>query len=193
MKSEELGVAQNNEESGTKVDQEVMLSITSTPKKNKNLEVAQSPTLRRSPRKLSSQSNTTLVDAVPVAPAQQGPARETWKLPRRSPRKHPSTFEVLKPPQSLCPGVRPVNETSFISSKVATSGTNPMIGHPGGRNPAGYSKLTISGSAIVPSASTAGSTGMAMASHWDDFSPQPNQYMNHQVKIQSENRWLLFR
>ena len=176
LKSEETDISRQNEEQAAQLlddDQTIISNVISTPKRNKNLEVAQSPTLRRSPRKMSSQGNSTQLDT--ILPCPQGSVIEAWKLPRRSPRKHPSTLEVLKPPTSLCPGVRPVPH----SSASTVLGCSELAGT-GGRNPTGYSKLTISGSAIVPSGAT-GPNGIAGASHWDNLSHQTTPNMGRQV------------
>ena len=174
LKTEEPEPSNINQEQADNLDEDQNMnnSLSLTPKKNKTLEVAQSPTLRRSPRKLSSAGNNTFQDI--HIPMQPGSVYDAWKLPRRSPRKHPSTLEVLnlKPPSTLCPGVRPV-----------TSGTK--VGHTdissqGGRNPAGYSKLTISGSAIV-SNFIPGQTSAANLTYCDNTPTQSTPNASRQV------------
>ena len=156
-------------------DQNAMSNIISTPpKKNKNLEIAQSPTLRRSPRKMSSQGNTIQNDQ--AIQFQPGSVYDAWKLPRRSPRKHPSTNEVVKPPSSLCPGVRP-----FPPPSESNAGTPEMPGQER-RIPGGYSKLTISGSTILPSGGTV-QTNIATSSHWDNIPSQTTPTLARQVNI----------
>ena len=120
----------------------VISNVVSTPKKNKNLDLAQTPTLRRSPRKISTHGNRAKPGL--IVPTQHGLTLEAWQLPRRSPRKHPSTLEVIKP-QSIDKLAR-----SAQTSLAGKSKTPEMTSH-GGRKPTGYSKLTISGSAIVAS------------------------------------------
>lgn len=161
LKSEEIESLQKPEEQSvgdTNDYQNAMSNVVSTPKKNKDdAEVEQSPTLRRGPRKISSQGNTTQLDA--IVPIQHGSFIEAWKLPRRSPRKHQSTLEVLKPPSSLCPGVYPVPPCS-------KDGTPEMAG-PGGIYSTSYSNLATPGSAIAPSGGNALSN-IASSCHWDN-------------------------
>ena len=146
-------------------DASVQGTLILTPKRNKNLEVAQLPPLRRSPRKLSSQQEPEKEDKVSAF-------EECWKLPRRSPRKHPST-------STLCPGVQPLDAVNAsTASKVANASA---VAGAAGRNPAGYSKLTISGSAIVPNGTPTG-----QIYNWDDLSPQPIPNLNHQVYLAEE-------
>jgi len=123
LKSEEMEGIQKSEAANTEKvvateenDQNTISNLISTPKKGKEAEVAQSPTLRKGSKKISSQGYTPQLDA--IVPIQHGNAMEAWKLPRRSPRKHPSTLEALKPPSSYCPGVTPVLSST---SKVGTA------------------------------------------------------------------------
>ena len=146
---------------GSSIDTEDVISnMVSTPKKNKNFEVGQTPTLRRSPRKLSTHGNRVKPNV--IVPAQHCSTLEAWQLPRRSPRKHPSTLEAIKP-QSIGKGARSAQTPLVGKAKT------PEMTTQGGRKPTGYSKLTISGSAIVPSGGQGQTTNTSASSCLDNI------------------------
>ena len=148
--------------------------VLTPPKKNKIIEFTRSPILRRSPRKHSSRMDTTLLDS--TLSKQHNNEFEPWQLPRRSPRKHSSSKEVIKPISSLYKGSNTVLQ-SLTSKAGSTEITN------GVRTPGGYSKLTISGSAIIPSGGQGYAHNNAGSSQFDAIPSHSTPNLGRQVCI----------
>ena len=117
--------------------------------------------LRRSPRKHSSRAHTTLPESTVLTP--HNPELEEWPLPRRSPRKHSSTRDALKPLSSL------FKDAGCVVQSYASKVRSTDVVTQGARTPGGYSKLTITGSAIVPSGGQGLTYNVASSSHLDSF------------------------
>ena len=149
--------------------------VLTPPKKNKIKELTQSPILRRSPRKHSSRLDPSILEV--TTSKQSNIEYEPWQFPRRSPRKHSSTKEVIKPISSLYKGSNSVLQP--FSPKV---GSTEIVSNCA-RTPGGYSKLTISGSTIIPSGGQGLAQNNVSSSQFDSIPTHSTPNLGRQVRI----------
>ena len=177
LKSEEIGLFKESVEHIEKVKKVKSSSTSNTgltpPKQNTISELTQSPILRRSPRKHSSRASTTLPEH--TVSTQHNVELEAWQLPRRSPRKHSSTRDVLKPLSTIS------KEANCVVQPFASKILSTDLVAQGVRTPGGYSKLTISGSAIVPSGGQGLAHNVPSSTHLDNVPNHSTPNLGRQV------------
>ena len=189
LKSEEICPLKEKVESIESLQQDQNISPTlnnvlTPPKKNKIVDLTRSPILRRSPRKHFSRLSTSIIES--TGSKQLNGQLEPWHLPRRSPRKHSSSRETLKQISHLYNGRNnslPSFPSKARSTDVATHGV---------RTTGGYSKLTISGSAIVPTGKRGLSQNIACSSHFESIpaysTPNVSHLVNKRIAIKIKLR-----